>query len=119
MMRISPYVRDGFKTSTDAPSNDAICVLLFRNRDVTYRAAENKSVAELYVEINKHIATYERERRIFAEQHPRIFDDGNRLWYMNDIGMCADNGGEFNCFGPMILITESAVHNNAGKRENS
>ena len=45
MARIAADGRDGYKTVTGLPSGDTIRAWRARNRDVTYRHAENKRVA--------------------------------------------------------------------------
>lgn len=99
MTRIASDGRKCFRTSTGTSINDAIRAWQAHNRDVTFRAAENKTIAKLHAERHEHVSTYERTLRCVSKENPEIFDDGDHLWNMGETDVCAGDGNKVKVFG--------------------
>ena len=59
MMEIVGDRRTGFRTKNGYVSDDVIRARRARNRDITYRYAENKTTAKLNAERYDHVASFD------------------------------------------------------------
>ena len=92
MTQISRDGRAGFRTKTKSASDDAVRAWRARNRETTYRYAENKSVAKLRAERYDHVASLERALKEVEKRNPNIFSHAERLWNMDETAIEVEYG---------------------------
>lgn len=71
--------RQGYRTSTGAPSDDTMRSWRAHNRDMTYRAAQNKTASKIQVDRYEHVHTLENALKSIQEKNEGIFDDSDRF----------------------------------------
>lgn len=109
MAQVSPDGRRGFCSPVGIPSDDALRSWGARNRDVTYRVAENKRTAFLVAERHDHVVTFKPTLEQISEKHPGIFADPDRLWIFDETAV----DGEF---GRKTKVFTSMQMNQGGRR---
>lgn len=109
MAQVSADGRTGFRTANGIPSEDTVRSWRARNRDVTYRVAENKRTASLVAERHDHVLTFKNALAQISEKHPGIFADPDRLWNLDETDVTAE-------FGRKIKVFSSSRSHHGGRR---
>lgn len=100
MAQISTDGRVGFQTRSGIPSDDTLRAWRARNRDVTYRVAENKRTASLVAERYEHVCTFKKALQSVEERHSGIFSDPERVWNLDETAVSPEFGRKVKVFSP-------------------
>lgn len=100
MAKISADGRSGFRTPSGIPSEDAVRAWRVRNRDMTYRAVENKRTASLVAERYEHVVTFKNALQSIEAKHSGIFSDPDRVWNLDETAVSTELGRKTKAFCP-------------------
>lgn len=89
MSKVAADGRSAFRGKGGAPSDNAIRAWRARNRDITFRKAENKNAAKLHAERFEHVESFDKSLWSVSEKHSCIFDDPVNLRNMDETAICA------------------------------
>lgn len=110
MTRISNDSRERtFPTDSGALSGGAVRAWRTRNRDITYRRAEDKSTAKLFAESHNHMKTFEKALMQVETRNPGLFNDDDRLWNTYETAVYIKFGENEKCFAQRAHITVAIV----------